>query len=89
MFLPAASYRYHGSDPMRLIVMQEPFNAEPHRSALVSSYITPVDFFYKRNHGPIPKIDDISRFSFLRKNYKYPYIIMIYCKPLSKGPNLI
>jgi sulfite oxidase len=44
--------------------MQEPFNAEPHRSALVSSYITPVDFFYKRNHGPIPKIDDISRFSF-------------------------
>uniref|UniRef100_A0ACD6ALS2 Uncharacterized protein n=1 Tax=Avena sativa TaxID=4498 RepID=A0ACD6ALS2_AVESA len=42
---------------------KEPFNAEPHRSALVSSYITPVDFFYKRNHGPIPKIDDISRYS--------------------------
>jgi hypothetical protein len=65
MFLPATLYyEYYGSDPMGLFVMQEPFNAEPHRSALVSSYITPVDFFYKRNHGPIPKVDDISRFLF-------------------------
>lgn len=42
---------------------QEPFNAEPPRSALISSYITPVHFFYKRNHGPIPLVDDIERFS--------------------------
>ncbi|OMO85348.1 hypothetical protein CCACVL1_10241 [Corchorus capsularis] len=40
----------------------EPFNAEPPRSALVSSYVTPVDLFYKRNHGPIPVVDDIERY---------------------------
>ncbi|KAJ0111480.1 hypothetical protein Patl1_03022 [Pistacia atlantica] len=40
----------------------EPFNAEPPRSALISSYVTPVDFFYKRNHGPIPLVDDIHRY---------------------------
>ncbi|KAH0984558.1 hypothetical protein GBA52_011735 [Prunus armeniaca] len=43
--------------------LQEPFNAEPPRSALVSSYVTPVDFFYKRNHGPIPVVDDIHSYS--------------------------
>ncbi|KAG0488192.1 hypothetical protein HPP92_007003 [Vanilla planifolia] len=42
--------------------MQEPFNAEPPRQALISSYITPVDYFYKRNHGPIPIVDDIERY---------------------------
>lgn len=45
--------------PALRINSKEPFNAEPHRAALVSSYITPVDFFYKRNHGPIPLVDDI------------------------------
>ncbi|PPS02645.1 hypothetical protein GOBAR_AA18018 [Gossypium barbadense] len=39
-----------------------PFNAEPPRSALASSYVTPVDLFYKRNHGPIPLVDDIDRY---------------------------
>ncbi|KAK9010853.1 hypothetical protein V6N11_043720 [Hibiscus sabdariffa] len=42
--------------------MQEPFNAEPPRSALVSSYVTPVELFFKRNHGPIPVVDDIERY---------------------------
>lgn len=42
-------------------MVQEPFNAEPHRSALVSSYVTPVEFFYKRNHGPVPVVDDIDK----------------------------
>ncbi|CAD5166229.1 sulfite oxidase-like isoform X1 [Musa acuminata AAA Group] len=41
---------------------KEPFNAEPHRAALLS-YITPIDFFYKRNHGPIPVVDDIERYN--------------------------
>ncbi|KAF3435232.1 hypothetical protein FNV43_RR22319 [Rhamnella rubrinervis] len=41
----------------------QPFNAEPHRSDLVHSYVTPVDLFYKRNHGPIPVVDDIERYS--------------------------
>nr|CAB3504079.1 unnamed protein product [Digitaria exilis] len=47
--------------PALKINSKEPFNAEPHRSALVTSYITPVEFFYKRNHGPIPKVEDLSR----------------------------
>ncbi|TKY45307.1 Sulfite oxidase [Spatholobus suberectus] len=47
-----------------LCFSQEPFNAEPPRSALVASYVTPSDFFYKRNHGPIPIVEDInSRYS--------------------------
>ncbi|OIT05991.1 PREDICTED: sulfite oxidase [Nicotiana attenuata] len=49
--------------PSLKINAKEPFNAEPTRSDLISSYITPVDFFYKRNHGPIPVVDDIERYS--------------------------
>ncbi|XP_059452408.1 sulfite oxidase [Corylus avellana] len=48
--------------PCLKINAKEPFNAEPPRSALISSYVTPVDFFYKRNHGPIPVVDDIERY---------------------------
>ncbi|XP_031252559.1 sulfite oxidase [Pistacia vera] len=48
--------------PSLIINSKEPFNAEPPRSALISSYVTPVDFFYKRNHGPIPLVDDIDRY---------------------------
>ncbi|OAY29636.1 sulfite oxidase isoform X2 [Manihot esculenta] len=49
--------------PSLKINSKQPFNAEPPRSALASSYVTPVDFFYKRNHGPIPVVDDIERYS--------------------------
>ncbi|CAA3013659.1 sulfite oxidase [Olea europaea subsp. europaea] len=49
--------------PALLINSTAPFNAEPHRSDLISSYVTPADFFYKRNHGPIPIVDDIERYS--------------------------
>lgn len=38
----------------------EPFNAEPPPSALIASYVTPVDMFYKRNHGPVPLLEDYS-----------------------------
>lgn len=48
--------------PSLRINSKEPFNAEPTRAALVSSYITPEDFFYKRNHGPIPLVDDIESY---------------------------
>ncbi|MED6131336.1 hypothetical protein PIB30_008982 [Stylosanthes scabra] len=49
--------------PSLKINSKEPFNAEPPRSALACSYITPSDFFYKRNHGPIPIVEDIERYS--------------------------
>ncbi|KAL6953176.1 sulfite oxidase, partial [Sarracenia purpurea var. burkii] len=50
--------------PCLKINAKEPFNAEPPRLALISSYVTPTDFFYKRNHGPIPIVDDIERYYF-------------------------
>ncbi|XP_057465210.1 sulfite oxidase-like isoform X1 [Actinidia eriantha] len=49
--------------PCLKINAKEPFNAEPPRPALISSYVTPVDFFYKRNHGPIPIVDHLERYS--------------------------
>ncbi|KAM3286822.1 sulfite oxidase isoform X1 [Capsicum chacoense] len=49
--------------PRLKINAKEPFNAEPTRSDLITSYVTPVEFFYKRNHGPIPVVDDIERYS--------------------------
>src|SRR4051794_36892686 len=32
----------------------EPFNAEPTAAALAAAFLTPVDTFYSRNHGPVP-----------------------------------
>ncbi|KAJ1685633.1 hypothetical protein LUZ63_017023 [Rhynchospora breviuscula] len=49
--------------PSLRINAKEPFNAEPTRENLISSYITPVEFFFKRNHGPIPLVDDISSYN--------------------------
>ncbi|CAJ2663493.1 unnamed protein product [Trifolium pratense] len=49
--------------PSLQINAKEPFNAEPNRLALIASYVTPSDFFYKRNHGPIPIVEDIDRYS--------------------------
>ncbi|WJX81191.1 sulfite oxidase [Trifolium repens] len=48
--------------PSLQINSKEPFNAEPPRSALISSYLTPADLFYKRNHGPVPIVDDIEKY---------------------------
>ncbi|MFE3290065.1 sulfite oxidase [Rhodococcus sp. NPDC059234] len=35
----------------------EPYNAEPPPRALADRALTPVDTFYSRNHGPIPRLD--------------------------------
>eukprot|EP01018_Ginkgo_biloba_P022603 Gb_35091 [translate_table: standard] len=48
--------------PSLKINAKKPFNAEPPPPALVASYVTPVDMFYKRNHGPIPVLDDLERY---------------------------
>ncbi|XP_055699401.1 sulfite oxidase, mitochondrial isoform X1 [Phlebotomus papatasi] len=37
---------------------QKPFNAEPPPSILIDSFITPNEFFYVRNHLPVPEIDE-------------------------------
>ncbi|MFJ6682898.1 sulfite oxidase [Streptomyces werraensis] len=36
---------------------REPFNAEPPAAALAGEAVTPVDAFYSRNHGPVPRLD--------------------------------
>lgn len=35
----------------------DPYNAEPTPAALSVSFMTPIDTFYSRNHGPIPNLD--------------------------------
>jgi len=71
--------------PCLQINAKEPFNAEPPRSLLVSSYVTPVDLFYKRNHGPIPIVDDLERYCFsisgLIKNPKKLFMKDIWMLP--------
>ncbi|KAK6928529.1 Oxidoreductase, molybdopterin-binding domain [Dillenia turbinata] len=59
---------------MGLKLLREPCNAEPPRQPLVSSYVTPVDLFYKRNHGPVPVVDDIER-----KLPKYNIVATLQC----------
>ena len=40
-----------------IVHQQEPFNAEPPRSALADSPLTPLDAFYVRSHGAVPEPD--------------------------------
>lgn len=40
-----------------LVHERDPFNAEPSPSALVGHFVTPVEAFYSRNHGPVPTPD--------------------------------
>jgi len=62
-------------------LLQYPFNAEPPRSALISSYVTPVDLFYKRNHGPIPVVDDIERlYSLILVLLPYLHFDIVQCR---------
>ncbi|KAI8969921.1 sulfite oxidase-like protein [Mycotypha africana] len=53
----------YSNDPNRenldLIVRKKaPFNAEPRPNDLVKSYITTEKYFFCRNHGPIPDLDE-------------------------------
>jgi sulfite oxidase len=47
----------YGKRPDITVHDEEPFNAEPPRSALAESPITPTDAFYARNHGNLPETD--------------------------------
>ncbi|XP_064473334.1 sulfite oxidase-like [Ornithodoros turicata] len=51
----------YATDPKRHPALKpasmRPFNAEPPISILTDSYITPVEFFYVRNHLPVPEIN--------------------------------
>lgn len=43
--------------PALIVRSMKPFNAEPPLSILVDSFITPVEFFFVRNHLPVPLVD--------------------------------
>lgn len=46
-------------DSCQLIVRKDaPFNAEPCPVDLVKNYITPEKYFFCRNHGPLPDIQE-------------------------------
>ncbi|RKP36581.1 sulfite oxidase-like protein, partial [Dimargaris cristalligena] len=40
-----------------LVRNETPFNAEPQLPKLIEHMVTPTDRFFKRNHGPIPRIE--------------------------------
>lgn len=53
----------YSDDPKRdntaLIVRKDaPFNAEPSPPDLVKNYITPEEYFFCRNHGPLPDLKE-------------------------------
>lgn len=53
-----------GNEPRRHPLLKpaskQPFNAEPPLSLLAEHFITPTEFFYVRNHLPVPAIDEES-----------------------------
>ncbi|CAM8965357.1 unnamed protein product [Rhodiola kirilowii] len=63
LIAPSDYSREPPRDPCLQINSKEPFNAEPPRAALIASYVTPVHLFYKRNHGPIPIVEDLEKYS--------------------------
>lgn len=44
--------------PLLVPKSKTPFNAEPPLNLLVDNFITPVEYFYVRNHLPVPDIDE-------------------------------
>jgi sulfite oxidase len=45
------------SDSKLLVRTPDPFNAEPSLARLAATAVTPVEEFYVRNHGPLPKVE--------------------------------
>jgi sulfite oxidase len=46
-----------GKDPRLLVRQAEPFNGGPGPDALLSSFVTPNELFFVRNHGGVPEVD--------------------------------
>jgi sulfite oxidase len=44
--------------PALIVRKQAPFNAEPEPTDLVKNYITPEEYFFCLNHGPLPDIKE-------------------------------
>ena len=46
-----------GKHPDLIVQQQEPFNAEPPSERLIASDVTPNEWFFVRNHAPVPTVD--------------------------------
>jgi sulfite oxidase len=46
-----------------LVVLDFPMNCEPKRSDLLKSHITPNDIHFVRNHGGVPTVSDVNKYS--------------------------
>lgn len=46
-----------GKPPDLIVQQQEPFNAEPTLERLIAADITPNEWFFVRNHAPVPSVD--------------------------------
>ena len=46
-----------GKDSRLLVRQEEPFNGGPAPAALLSSFVTPNELFFVRNHGEVPAVD--------------------------------
>ena len=59
--VPEAGEGPYANDPSRhpalIVLSNTPFNAEPPRALLGSSFITPTAVFFTRNHLPVPDVD--------------------------------
>ncbi len=52
-----ANEPWESRHPSLVVRSQKPYNAEPPATKLVDSFLTPTEFFYIRNHLPVPVID--------------------------------
>ncbi|XP_029450619.1 sulfite oxidase-like [Rhinatrema bivittatum] len=61
---PADHSDPYAQDPPRHPALKvnslKPFNAEPPAEMLTEAFLTPNDFFFKRNHLPVPRLDPAS-----------------------------
>ena len=47
-----------GSASKQIVRTEEPFNSEPPLAALTRDAVTPVEWFYVRTHGSVPRLDE-------------------------------
>ncbi|QDU60661.1 Sulfoxide reductase catalytic subunit YedY precursor [Planctomycetes bacterium Pan216] len=52
----AADPMLHGKDDLKVLA-ELPLNAEPKLGDLIKSWVTPIKYFYARNHAPVPAFD--------------------------------
>jgi len=55
--MKAATTKFHGKHPALKVRQGQPYNAETPPKLLQRNFVTPVDLFYVRSHGPVPEVN--------------------------------